>query len=54
MKLTISNDQGEVYAVATVVSIGEEGPIRVTDDEGDEVRLDTLIREAAIWERLNR
>ena len=51
MKITISNDEGEVYVIARPTSIREQGPIRVVDDEGDETRLDALVIDAAIWER---
>ena len=51
MKIVISNDEGEVYVTAVPTSIGEAGPVRVRDDEGDEVLLEDLVVDAAVWER---
>jgi hypothetical protein len=54
VRITISNDEGEVYAIATVTRAVQGAAVIVTDDGGDEVTLDTLVRDAAIWERQSK
>lgn len=56
MKITITSDDGEVYA--TVRIVGTEpttgfgtGPLVVVDEDGDEATLDSVIDDAFVWEK---
>ena len=50
MKLTITNDDGEVFVIATNVRRDERiGKWVATDEEGDEVTVDGMLREGAFW-----
>ena len=55
MKLTITNDDGEVYAVARDARRDPRtGRWTVTDEEGETTMLDTLMQDGEAWELANQ
>lgn len=52
MRITITDDFGEVYAHLTDVSTGPRaGEVFATDDDGERTTLVDIIRDAETWER---
>lgn len=50
MKLTITNDDGEVFVIATDIHRDDRiGKYVATDNEGYEVTVDSLLREGLYW-----
>ena len=51
LKITISNDQGEVYVIANVLGIERNGnDVAVEDEEGEILSVSQLVKDALIWD----
>ena len=54
MRITITNDEGEVYTQLRDVHVPADDDLRwieATDDDGDGVLVVQAIKDAAIWEK---
>jgi hypothetical protein len=51
MRITITNDEGDVFAILRNVQLASSGQSRAIDEEGEEVRIDSVLDDAAIWEK---
>lgn len=56
MKITITNDEGEVYVVLTDITVPILGARYATgkDQDGDVASVEAYIEEARAWEEANR
>ena len=55
MRITITDDEGEVYA--TLRDVNKDGPGQHwvgTDDDGDDTLVTGVLEDATNWERRNR